>query len=50
MDQQSIVMYLSLKGLNLGASKTGSQVHHLMSSTDLCRRLTHFFSPLKKAH
>jgi hypothetical protein len=50
MDQQSIVMYLSLKGLNLGTSKTGLQVHHLRGSITFCRRLVRFFSSLKKPH
>jgi hypothetical protein len=48
MDQQLIVMYLSLKGLNLDTSMTGSQVHHLRSAINLYRRMMRFFSPLKE--
>jgi hypothetical protein len=47
MDQQSIVTYLSLKGLNFDTSKAGSQVHHLRSPVDPYRQLMQFFSPLK---
>jgi hypothetical protein len=37
MDQQSTVMYLGLKDVNLGTSKTGSQVHHSMSPISFCK-------------
>jgi hypothetical protein len=50
MDQQSVVVYLSLKCVNLGTSKAGSQVHHSMRPTNHCRWLMRFFSPLKKPH
>jgi hypothetical protein len=39
MDQQSILMYLTLKGLNLGTSKAGLHVHHSMSPINHCKWL-----------
>jgi hypothetical protein len=39
MDSQSVVVYLSLKALNLATSKAGSHVIRSKDSINLCRRL-----------